>query len=67
MNFFVAISIFFILFTVVYALFAAAILYHLRQYTLSDHPAPRVFTALFLVLASLLWLLSLYFLFSIPR
>lgn len=56
----------FIVFTVLYGLFAGAIIYHLRQYTLPGHPAPRVVIIIFLFLSSLFWLFALTFLFKIP-
>lgn len=63
---FIPILVFFIVFTVLYVLFAAAIIYHLRQYTLSEHPASKVVISVFLFLAALFWLFSLTFLFKIP-
>lgn len=63
---FIAILVFFIVFTVLYVLFAAAIIYHLRQYTLPGHPTSKIVISIFLFLATLFWLFSLTFLFKIP-
>lgn len=63
---FIFASIIFIIFTALYGLFAAAILYHLKQYTLPDHPAPRIVTSAFLFLSVLFWLFSVTFLLKIP-
>ena len=60
-------SIIFIIFTLLYGLLTAAIIYHLRQYTLPGHTTPRMVLTIFLFLASLLWLFALFFLFQIPR
>lgn len=58
---------FFLVFTILYALFSAAIIYHLRQYTLPEHPAPRVVIVLFCFISSLFWLFALTFLIKIPK
>lgn len=56
----------FILFTLLYALFSAAVVYHIRQYDLPDYPAPRIVLVSFFFLSALFWLFSTYFLFQIP-
>lgn len=56
----------FIIFTLIYLLFTGAILYHLKQYTLPWHYAPRLVTGIFFLFSGILWLLALYFLFQIP-
>lgn len=56
----------FILFSILYFLFSAAILYHLYQYTLPGYPSPRIITIIFVFLSVLFWLFSLTFLFKIP-
>lgn len=58
--------VFFILFTLGYGFASAAVIYHLRQYTLSEYPAPRRAASLFIFLSILLWLFALLFLFNIP-
>lgn len=58
---------FFLVFTILYVLFSAAIIYHLRQYTLTGYPAPRVVVVLFCFISSLFWLFALTFLIKIPR
>lgn len=61
----IALSIFAV-FTAIYSLFTGAIIYHLRQYTLPEHPAPRVVITIFLFLSALFWFFATTFLFKIP-
>lgn len=63
--FLVALAIF-ILFSLIYLLLSAAIFYHLGQYTLPGHPAPRIITIIFVFLSLLFWLFGITFLFKIP-
>lgn len=56
----------FVVFTALYGLFAGSIVYHLRQYTLPGHPAPRIVVTVFMFLSVLFWLFALTFLFKIP-
>ena len=58
---------FFIIFTLIYALFMAAVVYHIRQYTLPEKHLPRLVTTAFIFLSGLFWLFALYFLFKIPK
>lgn len=62
---FLAATTVFAVFTVFYGFFAAAILYHLKQYTLPGHPLPRIISGIFLFLSILFWLFALTFLFKI--
>lgn len=59
-------AIIFILFTLCYGFFSAAVIYHLRQYTLPGYPLPRIMITSFLFLSFLFWSFALYFLFRIP-
>lgn len=63
---FILTAIAFGLFTILYGLFASAILYHLRQYTLPGRPAPHIIIIVFLFLSGLFWLFGLYFLMKLP-
>lgn len=63
---FTIVAVIFVLFTVLYGLFASALIYHLRQYTLPGYPLPRIVMTAFLFLSGLFWLFALYFLFKIP-
>lgn len=63
---FAAALIILILFTLLYGLFASAIFYHLKQYTIAGHPQPRIITLVFFFLSGFFWLSALYFLFQIP-
>lgn len=67
MTFFTLASLFFGAFTLGYVLFAFAIVYHLRQYTLPGSHLPALVISLFGFLSGLLWLFGLYFLLTIPR
>lgn len=58
-------SIIFLVFSVFYGFFSAAILYHLRHYTLPDRPLPRVMTGIFVFLSLLFWFFAITFLFKI--
>ncbi len=62
---FYAAAAFFALFSVIYAAFVAAILYHVNHYTLPDRPAPRIIIKTFLILSGILWCAALYFLFTL--
>lgn len=59
-------SIIFFIFTILYAGFSAAIIYHLKQYTIPQHYAPRIVVPFFLAVSGILWLMSLLFLFRFP-
>lgn len=56
-----------ILTALLYLLFASAILYHLRQYTLPRHPTPQIVVGLFFLVSLMGWASALFFLFRIPR
>jgi len=56
----------FIIFSLVFGFFSAAIIYHLKQYTLPKNPAPKIVVSSFLFLAGIFWLFALTFLFKIP-
>ena len=55
------------LFTLVYAIVGAAIIYHLHVHSVAGRLAPRVVTVVFLVVSIALWLVALLFLFRLPR
>lgn len=55
----------FLLFSLVYGLFSAAIIYHLRQYEVPHTTAPRAVIASFLFLSFLFWSFAIYFLIEI--
>lgn len=57
---------FFVVFTALYGLASASVYYHLRQYTLPGHPAPKIIVGIFFFLSALFWLFSLTFLLKIP-
>lgn len=57
----------FVIFSIIYAFFSAAIIYHLKQYTLPKHPAPKIILSSFLFLTGIFWLFAITFLFKIPR
>ena len=56
----------FIVFTLFFGLLSAAIIYHLKQYTLPGQTLPRLVISLFLFFTILFWLFALYFLLKIP-
>lgn len=58
-------SLIFIIFTAFYILLSIAVVYHLKQYTLPGHRAPRMATAVFFSLAGVLWIAALILLFRI--
>ena len=64
-NFFLMLLAFFALFSIVYALFGAAIIYHLERYVPSGKSPHRVFIAIFLLAAVTLWTLALLYLVRI--
>lgn len=59
-------AVLFTVFSIFYALFSAAVIYHLKQYILPQQPFVRLVIAVFLFVSGLFWFLSLYFLFKIP-
>lgn len=59
-------TVFLILFTIGYGFLAGAVIYHIRQYTIKEYPAPRRAVSIFVFLSILLWLFALVFLFNIP-
>ena len=59
--------IFFVLFSIVYGLFGAAIIYHLERYVPPGRSPHRIFIAIFLLTAITLWMLALLYLVQIPR
>ena len=56
----------FLAFTLFYVVFSLAVVYHLKQYTLSGHYVPQTVTTIFFFVSGLFWLFALYFLFKIP-
>jgi len=58
---------FFLIFTTFYALFSAAIIYHLRQYIVPGNRIVGIVINIFVFLSLLFWLFALYFLFAIYR
>jgi len=63
--FFIALTIF-IIYTVLYAIFSAAIFYHLYHFALPGHPAPKTAITLFSLVSGSLWITALIFLLKIP-
>ncbi|OGZ93752.1 MAG: hypothetical protein A3A28_00690 [Candidatus Sungbacteria bacterium RIFCSPLOWO2_01_FULL_47_32] len=57
----------FIVFSSIWGFFASAALYHLKKYAMPGWTAPRLVVPLFFSLSLLFFLLSLYFLFTMPR
>jgi hypothetical protein len=49
-----------------YVLFSAAILYHLRQYTLPDQTASRTAISTYVILSVLFFGIAAFYLFQIP-
>ena len=64
---FLVLLIFFILFSILYGLFGAVIVYHLERYVPPGKSPHRIFIAIFLLTAMTLWTLALLFLLQIPR
>lgn len=64
--FFIA-AIAFALFSLLYFIVAAAIIYHLRVFSLPGHIAPYVISTAFTAISCLLWLAGLIFLLRLPR
>lgn len=58
-------SLIFIIFTALYILAAAAVIYHLKEYALPGYRAPKIVTAVFLALSGILWLSGLVFVFQL--
>lgn len=57
---------FFLAFTLVYALFTSALIYHIKEYSLPGKPLPKLILTVFIFLSGLSWLFALYFLLKIP-
>lgn len=57
----------FALFSLLYFIVAASIIYHLRVFSLPGHIAPYVISTAFTVMSCLLWLAGLIFLLRLPR
>lgn len=56
------------LFSLIYLIIAASVIYHLRAFTLPGHAAGSyIFSAVFAAASCLLWLAGLMFLLRIPR
>lgn len=55
----------FIVFTALYILLSIALIYHLKEYSLSGSRAPKIVTAIFLSLSVILWLIAVFLLFQI--
>ncbi|OGZ98824.1 MAG: hypothetical protein A3C07_00625 [Candidatus Sungbacteria bacterium RIFCSPHIGHO2_02_FULL_47_11] len=63
---FKAASIIYIIFTGLYVLFSASIVYHLARYTLPDKYTPRIIIEAYIILSAVFLLTALFFLFQIP-
>lgn len=59
-------AVIFIIFTLVYALSSAAIIYHLLQYSLPGYHVPHLVIAMHILISLIFWLISLVFLLRIP-
>lgn len=57
----------FVLFSLLYGIVSAAIIYHLRAFSIPGHNAPRVAILVFSALSAALWLCALFFLLNLPR
>lgn len=57
----------FVAFTLVYALFMSALVYHIKEYSLPGKHVPKLIMTVFVFLSGLSWLFALYFLFKIPH
>lgn len=57
----------FALFSLLYFIVAAAIIYHLRAFSLPGHIAPYVISTAFTGISITLWFAALFFLFQLPR
>lgn len=57
----------FIVFWTGYLLFGVSLVYHVREYSLPEHPTPRIFTTAFIALSILMFLVSGFFLLGIYR
>lgn len=56
----------FIIFIGLWIFFTAAVIFHLRKYTLPGWSAPKLVLPIFFVLSAILFLFALYFFFRIP-
>ena len=57
----------FVLFSLIYAIIAIAIIYHLRVFSIAGRMAPHVSILIFSAVSIALWLLGLFSLLSVPR
>jgi len=64
--FFIAV-IAFALFSVIYLIIAASIIYHLRAFSPPGRAAPYIISTVFIIVSCLLWLAGLFFLFQLPQ
>ena len=55
------------LFSLIYLIIAASIIYHLRMFSPPGHVAPYIISTIFTVVSCLLWLAALFFLLKLPR
>lgn len=55
----------FALFSLVYAVIAIAIIYHLRTFSISGHAAPHIAIVSFTIVSIALWFTALFFLFKL--
>ena len=62
---FAVIAIGFLVFTILYAAFAGLIIYHVKEFSLTSHPMPRKFTAVFITISCALWVVAFYLLLLI--
>ncbi len=55
----------FALFSLVYAVIAIAIIYHLRTYSITGRAAPHIATVSFTIISIALWFAALFFLLKL--
>jgi len=57
----------FALFSLIYLVITASIIYHLRMFSIPGRATPYITSTVFTVVSSLLWLAALFFLFKLPQ
>lgn len=55
----------FLVFWVLYILFTASMIYHINQFSVPGHRVSKTISLIFIILSSLLFLLSSFFLFEL--
>lgn len=58
-------SIIFLLFTLLYAVFTGSVIYHFRVFVLPSQKFARIIVPIFVIVSALLWLSALYFLMQL--